>query len=142
MLMLSVHCAFGGLAATGMLGSQGRAGFEGMNFGYDVSVYDKLDDQVLFGLQAGQGTARDPSAIPVLAAAYVRLPLGTVIVPVATGGMGYAFSRSSAGFLWRAGGALDIRNGRHSSLLLGAAYEGHENYGGGLVLRGGLLLEY
>lgn len=130
------------MAATGTLGIQARPGFKDMNFGYNVSVYEKFDDQVLLGVQSGQGTTGDPSAVPVLAAAYIRLPFGSVVVPVATGGIGYAFSNSAAGILWRAGGAFDIRNGRHSSLLLGAEYEGHENYGGGLALRGGLLLEY
>jgi len=141
-LTLLAHSAFCGLAATGTAGVQGRQDFKGMGFGYDVSVYDEFDGQVLLGVQSGQGTSGDPSAVPVLAAAYVRLPLGTVVVPVLTGGIGYAFSNSAAGILWRGGGAFDIRNGRHSSLLLGAEYEGHENYGGGLALRGGLLLEY
>ena len=76
---------FAGIAATGNLGVQALSGFKKMNFGYDVSVYDKLDDQVLVGVQTGQGVAQDASAVPVLLAAYVRLPIGRAIVPVATG---------------------------------------------------------
>ena len=132
---------FSGVAATGTLGVQALSGFEKMDFGYNLSAYYKFDDQVLLGVQSGQGTAQDASAIPVLAAAYMRLPIGKVIVPVATGGLGYAFHTTASGFMWRAGAALDIRNGRHSSIVLGPEYEGHSRDGSGIVLRAGFLLE-
>ena len=112
-----------------------------MDFGYNAALYYKFDDQVLLGVQSGQGVAGDGSAVPLLAAAYVRLPIGKVIVPVATGGVGYNFSLASSTLLWRLGGAFDIRNGRHSSILVGSEYEGRENGGGGIVIRTGLLLE-
>ncbi len=112
-----------------------------MDFGYNLAGYYKFDDQVLLGVQSGQGVGGDASAIPVLAAAYVRLPVGRAIMPVATGGVGYAFSGSVSGLIWRAGGALDVRNGKRSSVLLGSEYEGHGSYGGGVVIRGGLMLE-
>ena len=140
-MLLGAPAAFSGLAVTGTLGLQTPPIFKEMNFGYNLSLYDKFDDQVLLGVQSGQGIVGSPSSVPLFAAAYVRLPLGSVIVPVATGNLGYAFA-SSAGLIWRAGGAFDIRNGRHSSLLLGTEYEGHQNDKGGLVFRGGLLLEY
>lgn len=138
-MMLLGQAAFSGVAITGTFGVQTLSGFKGMDFGYNVSGYYKFDDQVLLGVQSGQGVAGDASAIPVLAAAYIRLPLGRVMVPAVTGGIGWAFS-NHCGFLWKAGGVFDIRNGRRSSILLGSEYEGRADHGG-IVLRGGLLLE-
>jgi hypothetical protein len=72
----------------------------------------------------------------------MRLPFGRVFVPAATGGIGYAFgSGNGAGYIWRGGGLLDIRNGRRSSLLLGCEYERFRGQGG-LAVRGGALLEF
>ena len=129
------------LAITGTLGTQSRADFEGSGFGYNLAVYNRFDGQVLLGVQSGQGVAGHPTSVPVLAAGFMRLPFGHIVVPAATGGLGYAFGpEDGKGYIWRAGGLLDIRNGRRSSLLLGCEYESfHER--GGLVVRGGLLLE-
>jgi hypothetical protein len=129
------------LAISGTLGVQTRPDFEGSGFGYTISAYSRFDNQVLLGAQIGQGLAGHPASVPVLAAGYMRLPFGRVIVPVATGGAGYAFgSGDDAGYVWRAGGLFDIRNGRRSSLLLGCEYE-RFNERAGLSVRGGLLLE-
>lgn len=130
------------LAVTGTLGMQSRADFEGSGFGYNLAVYNRFDEQVLLGVQSGQGVAGHPSSVPVLAAAFMRLPFGRVMVPAATGGIGYVFGQEDgSGFMWRAGGLLDIRNGRRSSLLLGCEYESFDDRGG-LVVRGGALLEF
>lgn len=129
------------LAITGTLGTQSRADFEGAGFGYTLSVYNRFDEQVLLGVQSGQGVAGHPSSVPVLAAGFMRLPFGRIVVPTATGGVGYAFGPDDGkGYIWRAGGLLDIRNGRRSSLLLGSEYESFRGRGG-LAVRGGLLLE-
>lgn len=130
------------MALTGTLGVQTRPDFKGSGFGYNLSIYHKLDDQVLLGVQTGQGLAGHPASVPVLAAGYMRLPFGRVFVPVATGGLGYAFgSGDGEGYVWRAGGLFDIRNGKRSSLLLGCEYERFKERGG-LVVRGGALLEF
>jgi hypothetical protein len=130
------------MAVTGTLGVQTQPDFDGTGFGFNLSAYKKFDEQVLLGIQSGRGIAGHPASVPVLAAGFMRMPLGTVIVPAATGGMGYAIgSGEGAGFLWRGGGVLDIRNGRRSSLLLGCEYEGFRQRGG-LVVRGGALLEF
>jgi hypothetical protein len=129
------------LAVTGTLGLQSRPDFEGSGFGYNVAVYNRFDGQVLLGVQTGQGTAADPGSVPLLAAGLMRLPVGRVFVPAATGGIGLALGGGKRGLLWRGGGLLDIRNGRRSSLLLGAEYEGFGGRGG-LVVRGGALLEF
>ena len=130
-----------GLAFTATAGTQAYPDFKGLGFGYSLTAYYKFDDQVWFGAQSGQGIAGHASAIPLLGAAYVRLPIGRVIMPVATGECGMVRGDSTSGFLWRAGGLFDIRNGRHSSLLLGSEYENHGGRGG-IVFRGGLLLEW
>lgn len=130
------------LAVTGTLGVQTRPDFNGSGFGYNLAVYSRFDEQVLLGVQSGQGVSGHPAAVPVLAAAIMRLPFGRVFVPAATGGIGYALgSGDNDGYLWRAGGLLDIRNGRHSSLLLGCEYERFHGQGG-LAVRGGALLEF
>jgi len=129
------------LAVTGNLGIQTRPDFEGSGFGYNLAVYNRFDEQVLLGVQSGQGIAGHPSSVPILAAGFMRLPFGRVFVPAATGGIGWALgSGDGDGFIWRGGGLLDIRNGRRSSLLIGCEYEGFDGRGG-LVVRGGALLE-
>lgn len=133
--------AHAGLAIAGSLGGQTRLDFSEPGFGYTVGLYSKIDEQVWLGVQSGQGVAGEPSSIPILASAYVRLPIGRVVMPVATGGLGYAIGDEQKGFIWRAGGLFDIRNGRRSSLLLGTEYEGLKGRGG-LVGRAGLLLEF
>jgi len=129
------------LAVTGNLGIQSRPDFEGSGFGYNLAIYNRFDEQVLLGVQSGQGVAGYSSSVPILAAGIMRLPFGRVFVPAATGGIGWALgSGDGAGYIWRGGGLLDIRNGRRSSLLIGCEYEGFDDRGG-LVVRGGLLLE-
>ena len=118
LLFLSHLNTFAGIAISGTLGSQSYPDFNGMGFGYSITAYTKLDDQVLLGFQSGQGIAGEASAIPLLGAAYVRLPIGRVVMPVATAEVGWVLADSTSGFLWRAGGLLDIRNGKKSSLLL------------------------
>ena len=130
------------MAVTGTLGVQSNPDFKGTGFGFNLTAYQKFDEQVLLGVQSGAGVAGHPSSVPVLAAGFMRLPFGSVFVPAATGGLGYAFGPDDGtGFIWRGGGALDIRNGRRSSLLLGCEYEGFKHRGG-LVIRGGALLEF
>lgn len=127
---------------TGTLGVQARPDFEGSGFGYNIGLYSRFDEQVLLGVQTGQGISGHPSSVPVLAAGFMRLPFGRVVVPVATGGIGMAFGEAGGrGFIWRAGGLLDVRNGRRSSLLLGCEYEGFDGRGG-LAVRGGALLDF
>jgi hypothetical protein len=138
-LLASFAAALPPLAVTGTLGLQTRPDFAGSGFGYNLAAYSRFDEQVLLGVQSGQGVAGHPSLMPVLAAGYMRLPFGRVFVPAATGGIGMALG-TGGGFLWRGGGLLDIRNGRRSSLLLGCEYEGFDGRGG-LVVRGGALLE-
>lgn len=140
-LHLSICDANAGIGFTATLGTQTDLKFKGPAFGYSIGVYNKVDDQVWVGVQSGQGVNGEASAIPILGSAFVRLPIGRVVMPVALGSIGYTIGDERQGFTWRAGGAFDIRNGRHSSLLLSGEYEGLKGRGG-LVGRAGLLLEF
>ena len=82
-----------------------------------------------------------PPWIRFYAGAILRLPFGRIVLPFATGDVGYVLDDDNGGLMWRAGGGLDIKNGRHSSLLL---LGGQETAGGmaGWYARAGLLLEF
>lgn len=130
-----------GAAITGTVGTSSRDHFRGGIFAYSGSVYLKFDDMVLLGAQSGIGSIAGPSSIPILGSAMMRLPFGRIILPFAAGDVGYVIDDDHDGVLWRGGGGLDIKNGRHSSLLILGGFEtasGLEGWYG----RAGLLLEF
>jgi hypothetical protein len=129
------------LVLTGSMGANSRDHFQGAVFAYSAAGYLKFDDMTLIGVQSGQGSVAGGDAVPLLGSAIVRLPIGRVVLPIATGDVGYVFADSGSGLLWRAGGGLDIRNGRHSSFLAQGAYERCGSRAGWLG-RLGLLLEF
>lgn len=141
LLALAALSAHGGAVLTGTFGANSRDHFRGARFAYSAAGYFKFDDMTLLGVQSGLGTVAGGDAIPVLGSAMVRLPIGRIVLPVATGDMGYAFHDEHAGFIWRAGGGLDIRNGRRSSFLLLGAFEKQQALSGWMG-RLGLLLEF
>jgi hypothetical protein len=130
-----------GMVITGTLGADSREHFKGAHFGYSAGVYAKFDDMTLLGLQSGQGSVSGSDAIPLLASAIVRLPIGRIVLPIATGDIGYALDDDHPGVLWRGGGGFDIRNGRHSSILAQGAYE-RQGSRAGWMGRLGILLEF
>lgn len=129
------------LVLTGSMGANSRDHFKGAMFAYSAGGYLKFDDMTLIGVQSGQGSVAGGDAVPLLGSAIVRLPMGRVVLPIATGDVGYVFADSGSGLLWRAGGGFDIRNGRHSSFLAQGAYERQGSRAGWLA-RLGLLLEF
>ena len=56
-----------------------------LSFAYSLFVYYKFDEQILIGLNSGQ----QQGGIPVLGSLYMRLPLGSVFLPVVIGDIGY-----------------------------------------------------
>lgn len=130
-----------GMVLTGSLGANSRDHFKGAAFAYSAALYMKFDDMTLLGVQSGQGSVAGSQSIPMLGSAMIRLPIGRVVLPVAIGDIGYAFDDDHAGLLWRGGGGFDIRNGRHSSLLLLGAYEASRGRAGWMG-RAGILLEF
>jgi hypothetical protein len=141
MLCLMPLLARGGAVVTGTLGADSRDHFRGAAFAYNVGLFEKFDDQTLVGIQSGQGTVAGSRAIPIFGSAMIRLPIGRIVLPVATGDIGYALDDDHAGFIWRAGGGFDIRNGRRSSLLLLGSYERQASLAGWSG-RAGILLEF
>lgn len=141
LLLLAPALSDADVVLTGALGANSRDHFRGSHFGYSVGLYSKFDGQTLIGIQSGQGTVTGPESVPILGHALVRLPLGGVVMPVASGGLGYALDADHPGFLWQAGGGLDMRNGRRSSLLALGAYE-RQGSRSGWVGRLGILLEF
>jgi hypothetical protein len=133
--------ALAGAVLTGTVGAESRDHFKGGHFAYSATLYAKIDDMTLLGVQSGMGALSGSDAIPILASALIRLPLGRVVLPVATGDVGYVLDDAHPGLLWRGGGGFDIRNGRHSSFLLLGAYEGQDSLSGWCA-RAGLLLEF
>src|SRR5690606_30973238 len=131
----------GGVVLTGTFGANSRDHFRGARFAYSAAGYFKFDDMTLLGIQSGQGTVAGGDAIPVLGSAMIRLPLGRIVLPMATGDVGYAIHDEHAGLIWRAGGGFDIRNGRHSSFLLLGGFEKQDTLSGWMG-RLGLLLEF
>ncbi len=130
-----------GMVLTGTLGADSRDHFKGAHFGYSATLYAKIDDMTLVGVQSGQGALSGSEGIPVLASALVRLPIGRIALPVAIGDVGYVFADIHPGLLWRGGGGFDIRNGRHSSILALGAYERQGSLAGWNA-RLGILLEF
>lgn len=129
------------MAVTASFGASSRDGYQGAVMAYSGAAYLKFDDMVLLGVQSGIGGVAGPSSIPIAGSAIVRLPLGRVVLPFATGDLGYVLGDGKDGLFWRGGGGFDIKNGRHSSLLLLGGVEAASKARGWFA-RAGLLLEF
>ena len=123
------------------MGANSRDDFKGARFAYSGGLYLKFDEMVLLGVQSGIGSVAGASSVPLLGSAVMRLPVGRIVMPFAAGDVGYVLDDRNGGLLWRAGGGFDIKNGRHSSLLLLGAYETQGSHSGSIA-RAGLLLEF
>lgn len=112
------------------------------HFNLDVSAHFwyPVDQMVFIGLGLDYERFGAITLVPVTGSAYVRFPFGSVIMPVGTFDFGYAFGDDSQ-MIWRAGGGLDIKLGKHSSLLALGGYQNLKNSGDNVYLRCGLLLE-
>jgi hypothetical protein len=130
-----------GAALTATVGASSRDHFKGARFAYSGGAYMKWDEMVLLGVQGGMGSIAGPASVPLLGSAIMRLPFGRAVMPYAAGDVGYVLDDVNDGLLWRGGGGFDIKNGRHSSLLLQGGYEAASGMAGWYG-RGGLLLEF
>ena len=133
--------AHAGAAHTATLGASSRDHFRGARFAYSGGLYLKFDEMVLLGVQSGIGSVAGAASIPILGSAIMRLPVGRIVMPFAAGDVGYVLDDRHDGLLWRAGGGLDIKNGRHSSLLLQGGYEATADLAAWYA-RAGFLLEF
>ena len=104
-------------------------------------IWFPIDQMVFFGIGSGYNELDNVGYIPVMASAWIRLPIGGQTLPVATGDIGYAFGDDHQ-MIWRAGGGFDIKNGDYSSILLMGGYQFLEERGRGYVyLQAGILVE-
>ena len=104
-------------------------------------VWYPIDQRVFFGIGGGYNELDNVGYIPVMASAWIRLPIGGQTLPVVTGDIGYAFGDDSQ-MIWRAGGGFDIKNGDYSSILLMGGFQFLEDRGKGYVyLQAGILVE-
>ena len=111
------------------------------NLNVIAHVWYPIDQMVFFGIGSGYNELNNVAYIPVMASAWVRLPIGGQVLPVATGDIGYAFGHDHQ-MIWRAGGGFDIKNGDYSSILVMGGYEFLDHVGKGYVyLQAGILVE-
>ena len=114
-------------------------------FKFNRNIYGHLwyrIDQMLFvGVGSGYQEIDNVGLVPVSGALWVRLPIGSQILPVATGDLGYLIG-SDHQLFWKVGGGLDIKNGDYSSILVMSGYEFLDHTGKGyLYVQAGILVE-
>ncbi len=112
---------------------------------FNLNIYGHLwypIDQMLFvGIGSGYQEIDNVGLVPVSASLWVRLPIGSQILPVATGDLGYLIG-SDHQFFWRTGGGLDIKNGDYSSILVMGGYQFLDHVGKGYAyIQAGILVE-
>jgi hypothetical protein len=85
-------------------------------------IWYPIDQMVFFGIGGGYNELDNVGYIPVMASAWIRLPIGGQTLPVATGDIGYAFGDDSQYDLarrWR----FRYQDGDYSSILLMGGYQ-------------------
>ena len=112
---------------------------------FNLNVYGHwwypIDQMLFFGIGSGYQEIDNVGLIPLSGSLWVRLPIGSQVLPVATGDVGYLFG-SDHQLFWRTGGGLDIKNGDYSSILLMGGYQFLDHAGKGYVyLQAGILVE-
>ena len=112
---------------------------------FNLNVYGHFwypIDQMLFvGVGSGYQEIDNVSLVPLSASLWVRLPIGSQVLPVATGDIGYLIG-SDHQLFWRTGGGLDIKNGDYSSILVMGGYQFLEHVGKGYAyVQAGILIE-
>lgn len=110
------------------------------NFNVSGHWWYPVDQMVFFGAGFGYERLGAVSLFPLVGSAYVYLPFGSLVMPVGTFDLGFAFG-DDAQMIWRAGGGLDIKLGRKSSLLALLGCQNLKKAGDFVYLRCGLLIE-
>lgn len=109
------------------------------NFNVSGHWWYPVDQMVFLGAGFGYERLGDISLFPLVGSAYVYLPFGSLFMPVGTFDLGFAFG-DDAQMIWRAGGGIDLRLGRNSSLLALVGYENLKKAGDFVYFRCGILL--
>ncbi len=125
------------LSFTGSLGTtvSGEAAFS-----YDANAFYHIDGQSWLGIRYSQRDL-DSVSLPTLGPSlWVRLPLGSVILPYAVASVNSPLN-DEKGWLWDAGGGIDWKNGKYSSILFQGGYEWYRSHRAWYA-HVGLLLEF
>jgi|GEM_PF-1264111 len=124
-----------GLALGGSLGPSFDSSTT--RFAWSTFIFYKWDEMVLLG---PEWSFQNQNSHQILGTAYIRLPLGRVLMPLVVGGIGLQ-TQSSPALAYRWAGGFDLKNGKRSSLLI---YGGKERsfFGPAWFGRAGLLLEF
>lgn len=112
---------------------------------FNLNVYGHywfpIDQMLFVGIGSGYQEIDNVSLVPISASAWIRLPIGSQTLPVATGDWGYLIGSDHQMF-WRVGGGFDIKNGDCSSIMLMGGYQFLDHDGKGYVyLQAGILIE-
>ena len=112
---------------------------------FNLNIYGHLwyrIDQMLFvGVGSGYQEIDNVSLVPLSASLWIRLPIGSQVLPVATVDIGYLIG-SDHQLFWRTGGGVDIKNGDYSSILLMGGYQFLDHVGKGYAyVQAGILIE-
>lgn len=115
--------------------------FSSFNIDANGHFWYCFDQMVFLGIGSGYQAIGNRYYVPVTGSIWMRLPIGSVVLPVATGDFGYALGNDKR-MIWKLGGGADIKNGDHSSIIVTAGYENLRKRGGYVYVHGGLLLEF
>ena len=112
---------------------------------FNLNIYGHwwyaIDQMVFLGIGSGYQDIDNVSLVPLSASAWIRLPIGSQVLPVATGDFGYLIG-SNHQLFWKAGGGMDIKNGDHTSILVMSGYQFLQHDGKGyFYMQAGLLIE-
>lgn len=100
-----------------------------------------IDQMFFVGVGSGYQEIDNVSLVPVSASFWMRVPVGTAVMPVAICDWGYLIGKNHQMF-WRAAAGADIKSGDHSSIMATAGYQFLDHFGKGYVfIQAGVLVE-
>lgn len=111
------------------------------NLDVDAHVWYPFDQMVFLGVGSGYESVGSYYYVPVTASIWLRLPIGSTILPVLTGDYGYTFGNDKR-LVWKLGGGADIKNGDRSSIIITGGYERLRKRDAYVYVHAGLLLEF
>lgn len=111
------------------------------NLDVDGHLWYKFDQMLFFGVGSGYESVGSYYYVPVTGSIWLRLPIGSTVLPVLTGDYGYTFGNDKR-LVWKLGGGADIKNGDRSSIIVMAGYENLRKRSGYVYVHAGLLLEF
>lgn len=130
--LLTLDASFGGLTA--------YPDPDGIHVNLGGHFWIPIDQMLFVGLGADYQEIGSEYFVPLTGSAWLRLPIGTHLMPVVTGDFGYAVG-SNPQFVWQAGGGLDLKNGDNSSIIIIAGYQRLKKTGNYFYIRAGFLIE-